>query len=106
MKKTRKYAALMLALLCGCSGQPPARTQSAPSGVEITAESSAKLPETFVLSLADDYEPPEASSETPEHRAVIALVKISVTESDISEPVVSVAAENLDRKSTRLNSSH
>lgn len=66
MKKTRKYAALMLALLCGCSGQPPARTQSAPSGVEITAESLAKLPETFVLSLADDYEPPEASSETPE----------------------------------------
>lgn len=66
MKKTRKYAALMLALLCGCSGQPPAQTQSAPSGIEITAESSAKLPETFVLSLADDYEPPEASSETPE----------------------------------------
>lgn len=89
MKKTRKYAALMLALLCGCSGQPPARTQSAPSGVEITAESSAKLPETFVLSLADDYEPPEASSETPEQpepdtysTAVIAVAG-DTTQSDV-----------------------
>lgn len=89
MKKTRKYAALMLALLCGCSGQPPAQTQSAPSGVEITAESSAKLPETFVLSLADDYEPPEASSETPEQpepdtysTAVIAVAG-DTTQSDV-----------------------
>lgn len=89
MKKTRKYAALMLALLCGCSGQPPARTQSAPSGVEITAESSAKLPETFVLSLADDYEPPEASSETPEqpepdtYSTVVIAAAGDTTQSDV-----------------------
>lgn len=89
MKKTRKYAALMLALLCGCSGQPPAQTQSAPSGVEITAESSAKLPETFVLSLADDYEPPEASSETPEqpepdtYSTVVIAAAGDTTQSDV-----------------------
>lgn len=89
MKKTRKYAALMLALLCGCSGQPPAQTQSAPSGVEITAESLAKLPETFVLSLADDYEPPEASSEIPEqpepdtYSTVVIAAAGDTTQSDV-----------------------
>jgi len=64
MKKIRKYTAFMLALLCGCSVQSPA--QPAPSGIEITTSASAKPPETFVLSLNDDYEPPQTSSEAPE----------------------------------------
>ncbi len=87
MKKIRKYTAVVLALLCGCSVQSPAQT--APSGIEITTSASAKPPETFVLSLDDDYEPPQTSSEAPEQSepdtystAVIAVAG-DTTQSDV-----------------------
>lgn len=67
MRKLQKYTVFALALLCGCSAQISDSTQTQPSGVAITTTSSAKPPETFVLSLDDDYEPPQTASEAPEH---------------------------------------
>lgn len=53
MKKKRIYTALVLALLCGCSSEPSETLKPEQSGVTLTTTTSARPPETFVLSIDD-----------------------------------------------------
>lgn len=86
MKKIKRFIAFSLVLLCGCSAEP---AQTEQSGITLTTTTSAKPPETFVLSIDDKPEttvPETTATETEEPdtyaTAVIAAAG-DTTQSDI-----------------------
>lgn len=86
MKKIKRFIAFSLVLLCGCSGEP---AQTEQSGITLTTTTSAKPPESFVLSIDDKPEttvPETTATETEEPdtyaTAVIAAAG-DTTQSDI-----------------------
>lgn len=86
MKRIKRFVALSLALLCGCSAEP---AQTEQSGVTLTTTTSAKPPETFVLSIDDKPETtvPEttiAETEEPDTYATAVIAAAGdTTQSDI-----------------------